>query len=85
MGVLFEVITRCMVPSEMKCWYDNNIKRVNKRYEYKYILKTLHSLFRGPTKIAPYLQGLQKFASLESLEIGLYRIPMKIRKIKFHI
>ena len=25
MGVLFEVITCCMVPSEIKCWYDNNI------------------------------------------------------------
>ena len=24
-GVLFEVITHCMVPSEIKFWYDDNI------------------------------------------------------------
>ena len=25
MGVSFEVITCCMVPSEIKCWYDDYI------------------------------------------------------------
>ena len=34
--------------------------------------------------MSPYFQGLQKFASLE-LEIGLYKSPMKMRKINFRI
>ena len=31
MGVLFEVITCFMVPSEIKCWYDNNIQSQQKK------------------------------------------------------
>ena len=33
------------------------------------ILKRHYSLFSRQTKIAPYFQGLQKFVSLEPLEI----------------
>ena len=84
-GVLFEIITRRMVPLEMKFCFDNNISLPNKRYEYKYIMKIHHSLFSRQTKISPYFQGLQKFVSLELLEIGLYKIPVEIRKINFRI
>ena len=33
--------------------------------------------------MSPYFQGLRKFASLELLEIGIYKLPVKMRKIKF--
>ena len=33
--------------------------------------------------MTPYFRGFQKFASLEQLETGLYKIPVKIRKKPF--
>ena len=48
-------------------------------------LEIYYNLFSRPIKIAPYIRGLQKFASLEQLETGLYKIPMKIRKNNFRI
>ena len=48
-------------------------------------MKIYYNLFSRPIKIAPYFWGLQKFASLEQLETGLYKIPMKIRKNNFRI
>ena len=46
-------------------------------------MKIYYKLFSRPIKIAPYFGGLQKFASLEQLETGLYKIPVKIKKIIF--
>ena len=48
-------------------------------------MKIYYNLFSRPIEIAPYFRGLQKFASLEQLETGLYKIPVKIRKNKFRI
>ena len=48
-------------------------------------MKIYYNLFSRPIKIAPYFRGLQKFASLEQLDIGLYKIPVKIRKNIFRI
>ena len=47
-------------------------------------MKIYYNLF-STIKIAPYFRGLQKFASLEQLETGLYKIPVKIRKNNFRI
>ena len=44
-----------------------------------------YNLFSRPIKIAPYFRGLQKFATLEQLEAGLYKIPVKIRTNNFRI
>ena len=48
-------------------------------------MKIYYNLFSRPIKIAPYFRGLQQFASLEQLETGLYKIPVKIRKNNFRI
>ena len=37
-------------------------------------MKIYYNLFSRPIKIAPYFQGLQKFASLEQLETGLEQL-----------
>ena len=47
-------------------------------------MKIYYNLFSMPIKIAPYFRGLQKFASLEQLETGLYKIHVKIRKNNFY-
>ena len=48
-------------------------------------MKIYYNLFSRQIKIAPHFQGLQKFASLEQLETGLYKMPVKIRKNNFRI
>ena len=48
-------------------------------------MKIYYNLFSRPIKIAPIFGFFLKFASLEQLETGLYKIPVKIRKNNFRI